>query len=108
MKHLSAGDERLPKYQQILGQLRSRISGGGYHFGDRLPSEADLVEEFGASRLTVARALKELQHEGLVVRRAGSGTYVRQPESAKSLVFGLLIPDLGRTEIFEPLRCARE
>lgn len=103
MKHLSAGDERLPKYQRILGQLRSRIRGGSYHSGDRLPSEAKLVEEFGASRLTVARALKELQHEGLVVRRAGSGTYVRVPESAKSLVFGLLIPDLGRTEIFEPL-----
>ena len=58
---------------------------------------------FHASRLTVARALKELQLEGLAIRRAGSGTYARRPERAKGHVFGLLIPDLGRTEIFEPV-----
>lgn len=93
-----------PKYQQILARLRTRIDGGEYKAGDRLPSEMDLVAEFGASRLTVARALKELERDGTVQRRAGSGTYLRErPPEPSGLVFGLLIPDLGRTEIFEPI-----
>jgi hypothetical protein len=54
------------------------------------------------SRITVTRAVKDLQMAGLVERRAGSGTFVRQKESA-ALSFGLLIPDLGETEIFEPI-----
>jgi GntR family transcriptional regulator, arabinose operon transcriptional repressor len=94
----------IPKYQQILQALRQAIASGEYKNGDRIPSEADLVQQFGASRLTVGRALRELQAEGIVDRRAGSGTYVREPQtSARHLLFGLLIPDLGQTEIFEPI-----
>jgi len=62
------------------------------------------VQRFGASRITIGRALRELTQRGLVERIAGSGTYVRQPRTEGSgLVFGLLIPDLGLTEIFEPI-----
>jgi DNA-binding LacI/PurR family transcriptional regulator len=71
--------------------------------GDRLPSEAELVRTFGASRITVGRAVRDLQSAGLVERRAGSGTFVRSPQAARALSFGLLIPDLGETEIFEPI-----
>ena len=83
--------------------LRRAISVGEYHAGEKLPSEAELVERFSTSRITVQRALKELQHQQLIQRRAGSGTYVRQTESPGSQVFGLLIPGLGETEIFEPI-----
>jgi DNA-binding LacI/PurR family transcriptional regulator len=62
-----------------------------------------LVQQFGTSRITVGRAVRELQQKGLVERRAGSGTYVRAPGEPTGLLFGLLIPDLGRTEIFEPI-----
>ena len=48
------------------------------------------------------RALRELQLTGLIGRRAGSGSYV-SPSSSKGYTFGLLIPELGRTEIFEPI-----
>jgi DNA-binding LacI/PurR family transcriptional regulator len=51
--------------------------------------------------MTVFRAMHELQTMGLVVRRVGSGTFVAQPSNSKSHVFGLLIPELGQTEIFE-------
>ena len=49
------------------------------------------------------RALRELQLAGLIERRAGSGSYVRADAAARSHTFGLLIPELGRTEIFEPI-----
>ncbi len=58
--------------------------------------------EFSASRITVSRALRELQAEGLIERRAGSGSYVRA-QAGIGLSFGLLIPELGQTEIFEPI-----
>lgn len=92
-----------PIYRQILNELREAILQGKYAAGERLPSEADLVGRFTTSRLTVQRALKELQHEGLIERRAGSGTYVRHVDQTKCFVFGLLIPGLGETEIFEPI-----
>ena len=92
-----------PKYQQIVAFLRRAISNGDYQPGQKLPSEADLVEQFSTSRLTVQRALKELQHQNLIERRAGSGTYVRMGESTDGRAFGLLIPGLGETEIFEPI-----
>jgi GntR family transcriptional regulator, arabinose operon transcriptional repressor len=92
-----------PKYQQVYTALRGDIESGRWQPGDRLPSEADLVGAFGASRITVGRAVRELQRDGLVERRAGSGTYVKTANREGSLSFGLLIPDLGETEIFEPI-----
>jgi DNA-binding LacI/PurR family transcriptional regulator len=91
-----------PKYQQILDDLKESIACGKYAVGERLPSEYDLVKVFGTSRVTVNRALRELQLTGLIDRRAGSGSYV-SPNTSKGYTFGLLIPELGRTEIFEPI-----
>jgi GntR family transcriptional regulator, arabinose operon transcriptional repressor len=93
-----------PKYQQVYAALRRDIESGRWKPGERLPTEVDLVRTFQASRITVGRAVRDLQSAGLVQRRAGSGTYVAAaPPSAKGLSFGLLIPDLGETEIFEAI-----
>jgi GntR family transcriptional regulator, arabinose operon transcriptional repressor len=92
-----------PKYQQILDDLKTSIASGKYSAGERLPSEHDLVKVFGASRVTVNRALRELQLTGVIDRRAGSGSYVSANNTSKGYTFGLLIPELGRTEIFEPI-----
>ena len=92
-----------PKYQQVYSALRRDIQSGRLAKGDRLPSEADLVRLFGASRITVGRAVRDLQAAGLVERRAGAGTFVKVPQASGGLSFGLLIPDLGETEIFEPI-----
>jgi GntR family transcriptional regulator, arabinose operon transcriptional repressor len=91
-----------PKYRRIFETLREGILSGAYPTGGRLPSESALVKTFGASRLTVNRALRELQSAGAIERRVGSGSYVRQSTS-QGHTFGLLIPDLGETEIFEPI-----
>lgn len=92
-----------PKYGVIRQTLTDGIVTGQYTPGDRLPSESQLVKTFGASRPTVNRALRELQLAGLIERRAGSGSYVRADAAARGYTFGLLIPELGRTEIFEPI-----
>jgi GntR family transcriptional regulator of arabinose operon len=92
-----------PKYRQVYSTLRREIQAGHWKRGQRLPSEAALVERFGTSRITVGRAVRELQAAGLVERRVGSGTYVTTPKPAGALSFGLLIPDLGETDIFEPI-----
>ena len=93
----------VPKHRQVYTALWRDILSGRLKRGDRLPSEAELVRSFGASRITVGRAVRDLQRDGLVERRAGSGTYVKTPYAARALSFGLLIPDLGETEIFEPV-----
>jgi len=92
-----------PKYRQVYASLWRDIQSGRLKKGERLPSEAELVRVFGASRITVGRAVRDLQREGLVERRAGSGTFVSSRRASGALSFGLLIPDLGDTEIFEPI-----
>lgn len=96
----------VPKYQRVFDVLSGDIASGRVSPGMRLPSEAELVRRFGASRITIGRAMRDLQQQGLVERRAGSGTYVRRavPQPAVSdCTFGILVPDLPEIEIFEPL-----
>jgi len=90
-------------HRTIYSELLSAISQGRYVEGQRLPSEAQLVRQFKASRPTVTRALQELQHEGVVERRAGSGTFVRRAKSHQGYLFGLFVHKLGETEIFDPI-----
>ena len=92
-----------PKYRKVYEDLLSAIRTGAFQPGDRLPSEAELGKHYSTSRITVAKAVNELQQKGLVTRRAGSGTHVVAAAVSSGRVFGLLIPDLGRTEIFEPI-----
>ncbi|MHB1700090.1 MAG: GntR family transcriptional regulator [Acidobacteriaceae bacterium] len=94
---------KIPKHRLIFDHLRAAISTGEHSPGDRLPSEAELGVQFNASRITVAKAMGELQQLGLVSRRAGAGTFVLSQGVPAGRVFGMLIPDLGRTEIFEPM-----
>ena len=93
----------VPKHEAVRRHVTQAIASGQYGPGQRLPSESELVKTFGASRPTVNRALRELQLAGVIERRAGSGSYVREDAGADGHTFGLLIPELGRTEIFEPI-----
>jgi GntR family transcriptional regulator of arabinose operon len=95
---------RRTKHRQVFEQVLADIESGKLKDGERLPSEAELVQQFASSRPTVARALRDLQNLGLVERKVGSGTYVRKAQKPlESWRFGLLIPGLGSTEIFEPI-----
>ena len=95
-----------PKYMLILRELRGKIVSGDYGHGQRLPSESALVKKFGVSRPTAARALRELATEGLVERRAGSGSFVSERAGATKPTqrqLGFLIPGWDTTEIFETI-----
>ncbi len=95
---------RRTKHREIFEHLLAEIESGKLKEGERLPSEAALVAQFTSSRPTVAHALRDLQNLGLVERKVGSGTYVRKARKPnESWRFGLLIPGLGSTEIFEPI-----
>lgn len=62
---------------RIVTQLRRAILDGNYGYRERVPSERELAAEFGAARGTVRTALKQLEDMNLVIRRPGSGTFVR-------------------------------
>ena len=74
-------------YHQILQGLTGRIESGEVGVGDRLPSEADLVAEFGVSRTTARRALDELRRQGLVRREPGRGTFLASPRLRSNLAY---------------------
>ena len=77
--------EEAPFYFKIYKSLREEIENGAYKTGDLLPSEVELGERFGVSRTTIRNALGELEKEGLVSRRRGKGTMVREPKTTQNL-----------------------
>ena len=92
----------MQKHRQISQELRTEIATGMYGVAGRLPSESQLVERFSVSRPTIGRAMQDLQNEGLVERRAGSGTFVRtQAKSNETPILGLLVPGRGSTEVLD-------
>src|SRR5258708_26284318 len=94
---------QLPKYRKVFDALQGEIQSGRLKAGDRLPSEAELERRFEASRITVGRAGPGLQLAGLVEREGGSGSFVKTRSLPDPPSFGLLIPDLGETEGFQPI-----
>ena len=74
-----------PLYRQVRTALQEMVEGAEYEPGDRVPSERELSERLGVSRMTVRRAVEDLIALGLLERRSTSGTYVRKPQIVRSL-----------------------
>lgn len=91
---------KLPLYDQIERNLRDLIINGKLSPGEMMPSEWELVELYGVSRLTVRRALDELVRQNWLERKHGVGTFVRQPRaasiSASKLSFTEQMRSIGR------------
>jgi GntR family transcriptional regulator len=73
-----------PLYRQIARTLRTEIE-EQLRSGDPIGTEAELEHRFGVSRITVRRAIDELVHAGLLVRRQGSGTFVSRIKVTEEL-----------------------
>lgn len=68
--------QAVPAYEQIKRYVVKNIAEGVWKPGGLIPSEAELVKEFGVARMTVSRALRELTTERVLTRVQGSGTFV--------------------------------
>lgn len=66
-----------PKYAQVVQAIQERIESGEYAPGQLLPSESQLVREFGVGRTTVVRALQMLAMQGWIEREHGRGSFVK-------------------------------
>ncbi|TQC44688.1 GntR family transcriptional regulator [Rhodococcus sp. WS4] len=88
---------RLSATARAVQSLRLRLSQESWSAGGRLPSEPALAKELGVSRVSVRAALAQLESEGLVDRRHGSGTYVN---SVRPLVRSLHL-NVGSDELIK-------
>jgi len=79
-------DAARPLYRQIKETIASHVASGRWAPGRKLPSENELVETLGVSRMTINRALTELAREGMLVRVHGVGTFVAERRRHASLV----------------------
>lgn len=74
-----------PFYEKVKQEISEKIASGIWQPHDRIPSEAELVVQYGFSRMTINRALRELTDEGLLVRLQGVGTFVAEPKGQSAL-----------------------
>ncbi|MDU4036900.1 MAG: GntR family transcriptional regulator [Lactococcus lactis] len=65
------------KYAKIRNDVRNKIISGKYKPGTLLPKESEMILKYNASKLTVKKAMDELVNEGLIIKRRGSGTFVK-------------------------------
>jgi GntR family transcriptional regulator len=70
-------DAGTPKYAQVIAEIKRRIESGAYPPGSLLPSEHQLVNEFGVSRPTIVKSLSELRQDGWIETQQGKGSFVR-------------------------------
>ncbi len=71
-------DQPAPIYQRVKQAIISQINEGVWKANQRVPSESELVNKLGVSRMTINRALRELTSEGYLIRMQGVGTFVAE------------------------------
>lgn len=80
----------MKKYQTVLTSLKRRIETQELGAGEKLPSESELIEQFGVSRNSVRQAIGELAKVGLVESRHGIGTFVRKSDTRQTMLIGMV------------------
>jgi GntR family transcriptional regulator, histidine utilization repressor len=80
-----------PLHQRIRSEIEARIRSGEWAPGHRAPTEAELMETYGCSRMTVSKAMTALVEAGLIVRRKRAGSFVARPRVHAPV---LNIPDI--------------
>ncbi len=94
--HRSHPSLTTPKYRRVYEHLRERIDRGMYQAGQRVPSEAQLMQRFDVSRTTVIRALRDLETAGMLKRRRGAGSFVAErPGATRGVGLAFFAPFIG-------------
>jgi GntR family histidine utilization transcriptional repressor len=103
MKHL---------YERIRDEIEARIMSGEWQPGHRIPSEHQLMVEYGCSRMTVNKVLSTLAANGLITRRRRAGSVVAEPSTERAVLeiqdFALEAARAGTDYNFKILRRAVE
>ena len=96
MFRVDAGSD-VPIYRQLVQQVRRDVMLGRLRPGDQLPSVKEVVDALSVNPNTVVKAFSELEHQGMVVRRQGVGTFVAaSPPLASLAVAPRLLGSLAR------------
>lgn len=86
----------VPRYYQVYSSLKERIQSGEFVPGDTVPSERQLVQDYGVSRITIVKSVDLLVDEGLIERQQGRGNFVTQPpveiDEPERLKIAILFP----------------
>ena len=80
------GGSDVPIYRQLVQQVRRDVMLGRLRPGDQLPSVKELVDALSVNPNTVVKAFSELEHQGMIVRRQGVGTFVAAAPPLASLL----------------------
>lgn len=82
----------IPAYQQIVTDITKRISQHEWHVSEKLPSEMELSQYYGVSRVTLRQAMAQLEKDDIIERFQGKGAYVKN--NPRRLVQDLAFPSL--------------
>ncbi len=89
-----------PKHVKLFAELDRAIRTGVFAQSQRLPTEAELMKQYRVSRTTVTRTLRDLEHSGMIWRRRGSGTYIKENKSKATQHFGMMVHSVEPGSIF--------
>lgn len=93
---------QLPLYAQLKDILKNKIHTGEYKENTKIPTEPELTESYGVSRITVRRAVKELVEEGYLVKKQGKGTFVSRHKVFRKIEYVAGFSDSCKANGFTP------
>jgi len=97
---LNQADQPRPKYERLKTYLLGQLESGRLKPGEALPSEVQLAGSLQVARNTVRQALALLEHDGLIERVRGKGTFIREDAKRRLRrgleVFALVVPETRR------------
>src|SRR5258708_39040169 len=93
-----------PLYLQLMQQIRHAAETGALHNGDQLPGIRTLAEELVVSPNTVAKAYSELEHDGLLELRHGTGAFITVKRRTRSLTDNVQLARQQLRDLIEQLR----
>ena len=102
-------NEISPLYEQLTEQIRADIEQGVYAPGEKIPTEMNLCKKYNVSRATVRNALAQLETSGLIVRKQGKGTFIRENKLVRNISINSSFSDIcianGKRPGGKVLRC---
>ncbi len=73
-------DSNIPLYIQIKNIIKEEVIQGSLHYGEKIPTELDLIDTYKVSRITIRKAISELVKENVLIKQQGKGTFVTMPK----------------------------